>query len=308
MSMFTNLPREFFIPPKTEVIFVQDFFAKELIGGAELTSDAIIKACPHKLFELHSQSITEAMIQKHRDKLWVFGNQTQVAPHLLQMFIDLNIQYYFFEYDFKPCVMRSTKKHEMSQAGKCDCHDKLHGKFLAHWMTKARVLFWCSDGQRDKFYGLYPHLKGQTRDFTQSSTFYPETILNIRKIRERKERGEIEVLDRWVILDSDSWIKGTSDAVSYCKERNMNYVLLKNLTNEQFLEELAKSKGLVFFPKDMDVGSRIYSECKLLGGLPIVNDNVLHATEAWINQEVSKIEYYLLDGPSRFWRTIEKSL
>ena len=307
MSMFTNLPREFFIPPKTEVIFVQDFFAKELIGGAELTSDAIIKACPRKLFELHSQSITEAMIQKHRDKLWVFGNQTQVAPHLLQMFIDLDIQYYFFEYDFKPCVMRSTKKHEMSQAGKCDCHDKLHGKFLAHWMTKARILFWCSDGQRDKFYNLYPHLKGQTRDFTQSSTFYPETILNIRKIRERKERGEIQVLDRWVILDSDSWIKGTSDAVSYCKERNMNYVLLKNLTNEQFLEELAKSKGLVFQPKDQDVGSRITTETKLLGGNPIVNNQVLHATEDWFNQEVSKIEDYLLDGPSRFWKMIFKS-
>lgn len=308
MSMFTNLPREFFIPPKTEVIFVQDFFAKELIGGAELTSDAIIKACPRKLFELHSQSITEAMIQKHRDKLWVFGNQTQVAPHLLQMFIDLDIQYYFFEYDFKPCLMRSTKKHEMSQAGKCDCHDKLHGKFLAHWMTKARVLFWCSDGQRDKFYGLYPHLKGQTRDFTQSSTFYPETILNIRKIRERKERGEIQVLDRWVILDSDSWIKGTSDAVSYCKERDMNYILLKNLTNEQFLEELAKSKGLVFFPRDMDVGSRITTETKLLGGNPVVNDQVLHASEAWFSRDVAGIEDYLLDGPSRFWRTIEKSL
>ncbi len=306
--MFTNLPREFFIPPKTEVIFVQDFFAKELIGGAELTSDAIIKACPRKLFELHSQSITEAMIRKHRDKLWVFGNQTQVAPHLLQMFIDLDIQYYFFEYDFKPCVMRSTKKHEMSAAGRCDCHNILHGKFLAHWMTKARILFWCSDGQRDKFYNLYPHLKGQTRDFTQSSTFYPETILNIRKIRERKERGEIQVLDRWVILDSDSWIKGTSDAVSYCKERNMNYVLLKNLTNEQFLEELAKSKGLVFQPKDQDVGSRITTETKLLGGNPIVNDQVLHATEAWFNRDVPEIEDYLLDGPSRFWRAIEKSL
>ena len=47
-----NLPKEFYIPTKTEVIFVQDFFAKELVGGAELTSDAIIKACPRPLFEL----------------------------------------------------------------------------------------------------------------------------------------------------------------------------------------------------------------------------------------------------------------
>jgi hypothetical protein len=305
--MFTNLPKEFYIPASTEVIFVQDFFAKELTGGAELTSDAIIKACPHKLFELHAHSITETMIRKNKDKIWVFGNQTMTAPHLLQLFIDLNIKYYFFEYDFKPCVFRSTKKHELS-AGQCDCHNKPHGLFMANWMTHAKVLFWCSGGQRDKFYDLYSQFKGKTTDFVQSSTFYPETILNIRKVRERKERGEIEVLDRWVILDSDSWIKGTSDAVSYCKERNMNYVLLKNLTNEQFLEELAKSKGLVFQPKDQDVGSRITTETKLLGGNPIVNDQVLHATEAWFNRDVPEIEDYLLDGPSRFWRTIEKSL
>jgi hypothetical protein len=299
-----NLPKEFYIPASTEVIFVQDFFAKELIGGAELTSDAIIKACPKKLFELHAHSITESLIKKHKDKIWVFGNQTMTSTYLLQKFIDLKIRYYFFEYDFKPCVMRSTKKHEL-QAGVCGCEETLHGQYMAYWMTHAKVLFWCSDGQRDKFYGLYPHLKGQTRDFTQSSTFYPETILNIRKIRERKERGEIQVLDRWVILDSDSWIKGTSDAVSYCKERDMNYVLLKSLTNEQFLEELAKSKGLVFFPRDMDVGSRISVEAKLLGGEVALNDNVLPRFEPWFSRPLEEIEEYFLDGPSRFWRNIE---
>lgn len=301
--MFTNLPKEFYIPASTEVIFVQDFFAKELIGGAELTSDAIIKACPHKLFELHAHSITETMIRKNKDKIWIFGNQTMTAPHLPQLFIDLNIRYYFFEYDFKPCLFRSTKKHELS-AGQCDCHNKQHGLFMANWMTHAKTLFWCSDGQRDKFYGIYPHLKGKTQDFTQSSTFYPETILNLRKIRERKERGEIEVQDRWLILDSESWIKGKSEAVKYCEENNMNYILVGGVTNEQFLEELAKSKGLVFFPRDIDPGSRIVTETKLLNGKPIVNELVLHAKEDWFNKNVLEIEIYLLNAPDRFWRIV----
>lgn len=302
--MFTNLPKEFYIPASTEVIFVQDFFAKELTGGAELTSDAIIKACPHKLFELHAHSITETMIRKNKDKIWIFGNQTMTAPHLLQLFIDLNIRYYFFEYDFKPCIFRSTKKHELS-AGQCDCHNKQHGLFMANWMTHAKVLFWCSGGQRDKFYDLYPQFKEKTTDFVQSSTFYPETILNLRKIRERKEREEIEVQDRWLILDSKSWIKGKSEAVKYCEENNMNYILVGGVTNEQFLEELAKSKGMVFLAADVDVGSRTSIEAKLLGCETILNNHVLTQFEPWYNRPLEEIEEYFLDGPSRFWRVVE---
>lgn len=301
-----NLQKEFYIPPATEVIFVQDFFAKELVGGAELTSDAIIKACPKKLFELHAHSITETLIKKNKDKLWVFGNQTMVPPYLLQMFIDLNVTYVFFEYDFKPCVMRSIKKHAF-QAGSCECHNQTHGKFMAHWITNAKLNFWCSNGQREQFERLYPEFKDKTKNFTQSSTFYPETILNIRKVRERKERGELKVQDRWLILKSDSWIKGTEDSVKYCKENNLPYFLLGGVSNEQFLEELAKSKGMVFFPRDIDVGSRTDIECKLLGCESILNENVLTQYEPYARWDIPKIEQYFLDGPSRFWKVIQET-
>lgn len=302
-----NIPKEFYIPTNAEVIFVQDFFAKELVGGAELTSDAIIKACPKKLFELHAHSITETMIKKNKDKLWVFGNQTMVPAYLLQMFIDLNITYVFFEYDFKPCIMRSIKKHEL-QAGSCDCNKQPFGKFMASWITHAKINFWCSDGQREQFERLYPEFKDKTKNFTQSSTFYPETILNIRKVRERKERGELEVQDRWLILKSDSWIKGTEDSVKYCKENNLPYFLLGGVSNEQFLEELAKSKGMVFFPRDIDVGSRTDIECKLLGCESILNENVLTQYEPYARWDIPKIEQYFLDGPLRFWKILEENL
>ena len=80
------------------------------------------------------------------------------------------------------------------------------------------------------------------------------------------------------------------------------------MTNEQFLEELAKSKGLVFFPRDMDVGSRITVETKLLGGETILNDNVLPKFEPWFYKPLNEIEAYFLEGPSRFLKIIENNL
>lgn len=302
-----NIPKEYFIKPDTEVVFVADFFAEDLIGGAELTSEAIIKASPYKLFKLHSHSLTEKLLKENKEKIWIFGNYTMVQSYLLNQVMQLGLKYYFFEYDFKPCIMRSTLKHEMQTGKSCDCHMNTHGQFNATFMTGAKVLYWCSDKQRDKFYRLYPKFQGRTKDFTQGSTYYPETILNIRKIRQRKEAGELVPENRWAILGSDSWIKGTEDAIKYCKEKNMPYVILQGLSNEKFLEELAKSKGLIFFPRDIDVGSRITTECKLLGGEPIVNDFVLHVTEEWFNKSILEIEEYLLDGPDRFWRVLNEN-
>jgi hypothetical protein len=303
-----QIPKEYYIKPDIEVIFVADFFAEDLIGGAELTSEAIIKASPYKLFKLHSHSLTQNMLKQHRDKIWVFGNYTMIQPHLLLQVMQMGIQYYFFEYDFKPCVMRSTLKHEMQSGKPCDCHEQPYGKFHATFMTGARVLYWCSDKQRDKFYNIYPEFQGRTKDFTQGSTFYPETIHNIRKIRERKLAGDIALENHWAILGSSSWIKGTEDAIKYCKENNMPYKILQDLSNEQFLEELAKSKGLVFRPLDIDVGSRITVECKLLLGEPIINDNVLVKFEPWFNGSLQEIEDYFLDGPDRFWRILKENL
>lgn len=296
---------EYHIPRKAEVIFVQDFFVSELLGGAELTSDAIIRACPRPLFQVHSRSITESMVKKNHGKIWVFGNQTQIPPHLLQLFMDLGVRYYFFEYDFKPCVMRSTKKHELQTGGVCNCNTSPHGVWMAQWMAKARVLFWCSEGQRDKFYSLYPGLRGTTTDAVQGSTFYPETILNLGKVRERRLKGDIQVQDRWVVLDSKSWIKGTEDSVAYCTQNGLTPFLLGGVSNDQFIEELARSRGMVFLPRDIDVGSRTTVEAKLLGLDVVINDHVLPKFEPWFNSPTEEIEAYFLDGPSRFWRVVE---
>lgn len=307
-NTFTNIPKEFYIPPETEVIYVADFFAEDLLGGAELTSEAIIKASPYKLFKLHSSSLTEEMLKKHKDKIWIFGNYVFVEPRLLQLVQQLGINYYFFEYDFKPCILRSTIKHELQAKKPCDCHNQFHGKFNAKFMTNAKILFWCSAGQRDKFYGIYPHLKGKTKDVVQASTFYPETILNLRSIRERKTAGEIKIEDRWLIYDTQNWIKGTQDAIQYCRDNNMNYFLIGGVSNEKFIEELSKSKGMVFLSRDIDVGSRTTVEAKLLGCEVIINDFVLPKFEPWFNKPVEEIEQYFLEGPDRFWRILKDNL
>lgn len=308
--MTMNIPKEYSIPRLAEFVWVEDFFVEEILGGAELTSDAIIRGCnPQRIKHLHSQSLTETLVKINKHKTWIFGNQTQVPFHILDLFMSENIRYFFFEYDYKPCIYRSIKKHELQSSKPCDCHLNDYGKFLALWMSKAEKIFWCSNGQKDQFYRIYPeYLVGRdpSRDVIQWSTFYPESILKMRELREARQRGEIEVQDRWIVLDSDSWIKGTEDAVRFCRENNMNFQLVKGVSNDEFLKLLNASKGMVFLPADIDVGSRTAQECLLVGGMPILNDMVLPIHEKlYQSGDLEALEIWHLDGPSRFWRNIE---
>ncbi len=88
--MSLSLPKEYSIPRLAEFVWVEDFFVEEILGGAELTSDAIIRGCnPQRIKHLHSQSLTETLVKTNQHKTWIFGNQTQVPLYLLDMFMIL---------------------------------------------------------------------------------------------------------------------------------------------------------------------------------------------------------------------------
>ena len=55
------------VPEDAEVIFVSDMFVEDYVGGAELTSEAIISSSPLKVFKLHSKDVTiETLEQGHQ--------------------------------------------------------------------------------------------------------------------------------------------------------------------------------------------------------------------------------------------------
>ena len=64
----------------TKYVFVNDFFVEEYIGGAELTSESLINACPDSIRKLKSSKITNDILIELKDYVWIFGNFTEV-PH-----------------------------------------------------------------------------------------------------------------------------------------------------------------------------------------------------------------------------------
>jgi len=42
----------------SKIVFVADLFAEDYVGGAELTTEALIEACPFEYVSYHSKEIT----------------------------------------------------------------------------------------------------------------------------------------------------------------------------------------------------------------------------------------------------------
>lgn len=292
------------IPPETQVIFVSDMFIEDYSGGAELTSEALLKSCPFSFFKLHSKDININLLEKNVDKYWIFGNFSNIDGNLIPTII-ANLKYSIIEYDYKFCKYRSLEKHKEIEGIECNCYNEINGKVVSSFFYGAKSLFWMSERQMEIHHKTFPFLE-ERENMVLSSVFDDEFFVKIKFLRE-KYRDKKE--DYYIIQDSPSWIKGTKEAEDYCLKNNIKYKKIGGLSYNLMLEEFAKAKGFVFLPPGSDTAPRTTIEAKLLNCELILNENVQHHSEEWFkSNDLLDTESYLYTSRQRFWQSIRLSM
>ena len=112
--MFNNSPFNTFkpvvIPDDIDVIFVADMYVENYVGGAELTTEALINSSPLKVHKIKSSDLTLELLESAHRKHWIFGNFAGINQDLIPTIV-ANMNYSVLEYDFKYCKYRSSHKH-----------------------------------------------------------------------------------------------------------------------------------------------------------------------------------------------------
>jgi len=300
--MFTSpFSQEVTVPTDCKVVWVQDLFAQQYAGGAELTSQALIDSCAERVFCIPSSRVTMRTLESGVDRLWVFGNFSQLSTSLVPAIV-ANLKYVVLEYDYKFCSFRSVELHAESGAA-CDCHQKEIGKMVSAFMFGAQHLFWMSKAQRERYHHRFPFLS-QRPNTVLSSVFSPSSLAEMDDLRSSaKDRNG------WLVLGSKSWIKGAEDAEEWCRTNGKEYEVVWNLPYSELLKRLAKAEGFVYLPKGGDTCPRMVIEAKLLGCDLHINDDVQHACEEWFSEgDPASIESYLGERPHIFWETVRHSI
>jgi len=284
-----------------DVVFVSDMFVEDYVGGAELTSEALIESSPIRVLKLRSSQLNIETLQALSSAYWIFGNFSAVSQDLIPSIVS-NVKYSVLEYDFKFCKYRSPEKHMFSENKECDCRDSIHGKMISAFYYGATSLWWMSENQMEKYHEMYPFLS-EKNNVVLSSVFSDKTFLDVKLLNSLNKD-----IDRkgWVVLGSNSWIKGADDAEQWCKDNNKEYEVVWDIPHQEVLKKLAKAEGFVYLPKGNDTCPRMVIEAKLLGCKLHLNDYVQHKDEIWFDTEDPfDTIAYLYAARERFWNGIK---
>jgi hypothetical protein len=279
---------------KLEVVFVSDFFVQDVIGGAELTTEALIKSAPLKTYKIRSKQLSKEIIQKNAEKYWVFGNFVGLDPGLISL-ITKTLNYSILEYDYKFCKFRSVEKHEYIEKNVCNCENTKSAELVQTFFLSARKVWWMSKNQLDFQISKLPKLIGCNNEVL-SSVFDDATLNQIQKLKE-SDTNRSDAL----IFDSSNWLKGTSNAIQWCEKNNLKFNLIKDVDYDTMLNVLRKHKTLVYLPNAKDTCPRLVIEAKLLGCELVLNDNVQHKDETWFKESVDQTLNYLNSRTKVFW-------
>ena len=287
-----------------DVVFVADFFAEDLIGGAELTTEALIESSPFRVFKLRSREVSMKNLEEGHGKYWIFGNWAGLDKNLIPTIV-ANMKYSVLEYDYKFCKYRSPEKHTAATGTDCDCENDPIGKLTSAFYLGAKSLWWMSEKQQERYLRRFPFLK-EKEQLVLSSVFSESFWI---KLRELQKSQKSHSRSGWIVLGSGSWIKGTEDALAWCKQEGHAYEVVQSLAPEAFLEKLSRAEGLVYLPRGGDTCPRLVIEAKLLGCKLHLNGNVEHATEEWFqSSDIVETESYLYASRETFWKGVKSSM
>ena len=292
------------IDEEAKIIFVSDLFVEDYVGGAELTSEALISKSPFKIQKVKSKDIHMDLLEQGHDKYWIFGNFAALDMQLIPTIV-ANLSYSILEYDYKYCRYRSPEKHKFAEMEDCNCHNEMNGKMISAFYYGAKSLWWMSEGQLDHYISLFPFL-AEKESVVLSSVFDDHFFYMLKELREQYASVE---RSGWVVLGSTSWIKGADQAEQWCKDNDKEYEVLWGIPHSEVLDKLAQAEGFVYLPQGMDTCPRMVIEAKLLGCELHLNEHVQHKNEIWFDtDDLFDTESYLYAARERFWNSIKATM
>lgn len=256
-----------------DIIVVADLFIEDLLGGAELHDDVIVKYFigNNRLFsKKRCVELTEDFIMQNRDKKWFIANFSSLSINKKAL-LSKYCRYIIYEHDYKFVDSRNP----ISYPDFLVPHQNIVN---VNFYSQAKKVVCLSKMHREIF---EKNLKLNNYENFNCSMWNDEQLKLLEKYGNNLKNT------KYAIIKSDNPLKKTRETVKYCQNNNIEYDLISSKNYEEFIKILSRYKGLVFLTGHPEPTPRIAIESKML--------NLKFICQKNLNCVVNE-DYYHLQG------------
>ena len=235
----------------SEVIFLQDFFAHQHLGGAELHDDVVARYFESQglLFaKINTYDLTPEYVLANKDKKWFISNFVALK-NVCKALLAKHCKYLIYEHDYKFLKNRNPISYPDFLAP-----DETH-KYNFTFYQNAAAVVCLSKMHRSIF---EKNLNLSNLQHINCSMWSDEDLDLIQSL------NAVEKNDKYAVIESSNAIKKTAETVMFCQRANLPFDLIKAPNHHDFLRILTQYKGLVFRTGHPEPTPRVAVEAKML--------------------------------------------
>tara|TARA_R110002020_G_scaffold14313_6_gene50863 strand:- start:36765 stop:38351 length:1587 start_codon:yes stop_codon:yes gene_type:complete len=244
------------------IYFVADMFKEQLLGGAESNDSVLIKELQtlnHDVKKIRSHYLCEEHLSD-KNAVFIIGNfinLSQANKNKLK-----NKKYIIYEHDHKYLLTRNPSVFKDFVAPKDQIINKSFYENAIGVVVLSKI---CKEIIEKNLY--------LTNVYNIGCSLWSEKKLNFIESLLGTPKNE-----KFLILNSKNFIKGTPEAISFCKNKNIEHDIVEPCLEKELLRTVASYKGYVFFPKVLETFSRLAIEAKMLNCKLITKPKLLGAS------------------------------
>ena len=248
----------------TNIVFISDFFANEIRGGAELCNDALIGLLRKRytVKTVKSIEVNPQLLEDNIDSFFIIANFFMLPEAFKYAFAD-KFKYAILEHDHKYVASNNPSLYKDFLAPEQQLINKHFYKAAKAVMCQSKKH--ASVVQKNLLLDNIVSLSGNI--WTEEQLAVLESNLDTpKKIK-------------FALLRSNNKNKGMPAAIGFCQKNNLPFEYLEPQPFESFVANLARVENLVFFPQWLETYNRLSIEARILGCKIITNNLIGAASE-----------------------------
>ena len=250
------------------IIYISDFFANEILGGAELSDKVLIDYLIQEGYNVKTVKSETFNPTIHKADTFIISNFIRLSHQNRNWFFSSRAKYVIIERDQKYVKSRNTVMYKDFIAPETEVINQT-------FYRGAHKVFCLTNHSADL---LLKHIDLKNVEPLGCTQFSQEQFDHIRNCYQEEKNG------RWCIIPG----KRSNLGIQLCETQKIDFDYLKNYDWKDLIKIIAEYEGLVFFSHAVETCCRLVVEARMLG-LKIKTDNRVGCTyEDWFSKYKGK--------------------